>query len=275
MRIVVDSSCELTEEMVASGLFEKAPLTLLLGEREYVDDDDLDVATYLDDMAAFKGSPRTAAPSPNSYLERFKATGSVFVVTLSSKLSNSYNAALLAKQMYLEEIGEKFIHVFDSLSASVGETLIAMKIQEYLHDKMSDANIVENVNRFINGMQTFCILERYDNLAKNGRINPYVAKIAQVLSIRPICRADNGNLVLFDKARGFTKAVIRMAEQIVREKPDAENRTLGIAHAKCLENAIIVRDEILKRLKFKNVVIIETGGLSSTYADRNGVVISY
>jgi DegV family protein with EDD domain len=276
MNIVVDSGCDFTEELGNKKQFKvkRVPLTLQIGDRHYVDDESIDIDRYLAEMAASKTTPKTAAPSPELYLEKYKNAGSVFVVTLSSHLSASYNNAVLAKKMYLEEFGDKFIHVFNSLSASVGETLISLKIDEYIKEKVSDSEIVEKVNAFIGGMQSYFILENYDTLVKNGRLNPYVAKIAQMLSIKPICYAVEGRMAMLDKARGYHRAFDKLIAAIEKSAVNFEDRILGISHVKCLNRALEFKEKISARLKFKEIVIVETTGLCSTYADKDGIVVS-
>ena len=277
MNIIVDSACDYKNEMVTSGmLLEYAPLCLQIDDAQYVDNDDLDMDQYLTAMEASKVAVRTAAPSPELFLEHIKnAAGSVFAVTISKQLSASYQNALLAKQMYLDDIGEKFIHVFDSMSASVGETLVALKIDELLKIKMPDTEIVDKVTGFINNMRTYFVLEKYDNLVKNGRVNPYIAKLASFLSIRPICAAEDGKVVMVDKARGTVKAMQKLVNIIINEKLDFENRTLAISHVRCKEKALAFRDEILKHVPFRDSLVVEMGGLCTTYAERNGLIVTY
>ena len=277
MKIVVDSGCDFTENMENNkGIsIDRAPLTLQLDDKQFIDDGTLDIEQYLNEMARAKETPKTAAPSPESFLEKYKGEASVFVVTLSSFLSASYNNAVLAKQMYLEEIGSKFIHVFDSLSASVGETVIAMKINEYIKQKLHENEIVDKVNSFMKNMRTYFILDNYTNLVKSGRISPYVAKIGQFLSIKPICCGQDGKIAFLDKARGFHKAIDRLVNIIEKESVDFENRILGISHANCPEKAQFFKELILKRLTFKDVIIVDVSGLCATYADRGGLIISF
>jgi len=277
MKIIVDSACDYKNEMKNDGLdLESVPLSLQVDETQYVDDDSLDIDNYLSMMEKSKVAVRTAAPSPDLYLEQYKSTGSgVFAVTISKFLSASYQNAMLAKQMYLDDIGEKFIHVFDSLSASVGETLVALKLNELLKVNLPNMEIVEKVSGFIQNMRTYFVLEKYDNLVKNGRISPYIAAFAKLLSIRPICASNKGDIVMVDKVRGSAKALRKLVDIIAGEKIDFENRTLAVAHVRCKEKAIAFRDEVLKRVPFKSSLIMETGGLCTTYAQRDGLIVAY
>ena len=277
LKIIVDSGCDFTEDMKAqNGIrVEKVPLSLQIEGKEFIDDEMLNIETYLDEMQNASGSPKSAAPSPQLYMDKFGGEDSVFAVTISSKLSCSYQNAEIAKRAYLSEYKEKFIHVFDSLSASIGETVLVMKINEFIKKNFSEIEIVEKVNAFIKSSKTLIVLEKYDNLVKNGRIKPYIAKLASLLSIKPICIGENGEMALFDKVRGTKKALVRVSEIIAAEKLDFERRILGISHVRCLEKATFLKEEILKRVSFKDIIITPAGGLSATYADAGGIVISY
>ena len=131
-KIVVDSCGELPGKLKESGHFENVPLEMFVDDYRIVDDETFDQADFLRRVAASPNSPKSTCPSPERYMSAFDCeAGHVYAVTLSSQLSGSYNSAEIGRKLYLEEKGEKQIHVFDSRSASVGETLIAMKIQEY------------------------------------------------------------------------------------------------------------------------------------------------
>lgn len=277
MKIVVDSGCDLTDEIKQKrgGLFETVPLNLQVDDAHFIDDENLDIPSYIIEMEKSKTTVKTAAPSPELYLEKFKMDGPMFVVTLSSFLSASYANAMLAKQLYLDEFPSKFIHVFDSFSASCGELLVAQKVSEYISHNLQELEIEKKVTDFIANMRTYFILEKYDNLVKNGRIGPYAAKLAGLIGIRPICAVVEGKLEVVDKAMGEKKAFSKLIDTIANQKLDFENKTLAISHVSCLDKAIAFKNEILERIKFKEVVIVQTLGTCTTYADRGGIVVAY
>jgi DegV family protein with EDD domain len=276
IKIVADSSCDLNEDIKKEINIDIAPLTMHLKDKEYVDDENLDVLQYVKDMGKCEVSPKTSCPSPEDYMRRYQGEESIFVVTLSSKLSGSYNSAVLAKNLFLEEVGNKFIHVFDSLSASVGETLIALKINELAKKNLNEIEILEKVTQYISEMKTFFLLESLDHLAKNGRLNPIIAKVANMLSIKPIMGSTkDGNIRLVEKTRGYKKAFKRFVEIIGEEGASLEQKVLGIAHCNCLERALEFKEEVLKRYNFKDIIVVDMSGLSSTYADDGGIVIAF
>ncbi|NMA83496.1 MAG: DegV family protein [Epulopiscium sp.] len=276
IKIVADSSCDLTEEMRKELGIELVPLTLQLGDKVYRDDDTLDIQAYLKHMKEESHSPKTSCPSPNDFMEAYKGKESVFVVTLSSALSGTYNSAVLAKDMFIEEVGEKFIHVFNSFSACIGETLISLKIHELGKKNLNEWEIVEKVNKYIQEMKTFFLLESLEHLSKAGRLHPVIAKIANALSIKPIMGAtDDGNIQMVHKVRGYKKAFQKFVDTIGEEGINLEEKILGIAHCNCLDRALEFKKEVQKKYNFKDIIIVEMAGLSSTYADDGGLVIAF
>ena len=276
MKIIVDSSCDTDNALLEKEdlSLEYIPFSLMLDNEHIIDDEGFEINAYLEKMRAAK-VVKTAAPSPELYLEKMREAVDSFAIAISSPLSASYSNAQLAKQMYEDEGGKGKVHVFDSLSASVGPTLIAMKINELIKRKMEFEDIVASVNTFMEGMSTYFVLERYDNLVKNGRMNGYAAKVASMLNIKPVCSAVEGKLEMFDKAMGTNKAILKVIDKIKQDKVELEKRILAIGHVRCLERANWVKNEIMKYINFKDVIVVETRGLCATYADDGGIIIAY
>lgn len=274
-RIIADSGCDINQ---ASG--EKldvtiVPLTICIGDKEFRGDHSLDVENMLNVMNASQIAPKTACPSPGDFMEAYEGEEeSLFVVTLSSKISGTFSSAAIAREMFLEK-KKKFIHIFDSLSASVGETLVSMKIHKLISQGLSELEVVKGVNRYIQEMKTLFLIDSLDNLIKAGRINKLVGKVASVLHVKPIMGGQDGVIKMFEKNRGYNRAFKRLVEIIGEIGDNLEEKTLGIAHCNCLKRAEKFRDEVLKKYNFKNIIIVSMNGLSSVYANEGGLVIAF
>ncbi len=276
-KIVADSSCDLTKDMIEEMGVELVPLSLQLGDKIYVDDNSLNLDEYLKDMKACPTPPKTACPSPAAFMDSFVSeTKIVFVVTLSSKLSGTFNSARLAREMFLEDHKDYFIHVFDSLSAASAESLIAMKIFELSKTEENPAELVKKVEEYIQGIKTLFLLDNVNHLAKNGRLNPVIAKIASALSIKLILGADGkGEIKLMKEGFGYERAFNKMLNLVGQQGVKLEERTLVIAYVLVPDRAQRFYDEVMKMYKFKDVKIVKMGGLSSTYAVFGGLVIAF
>ena len=275
-RIIGDSCTDLPEELKNDPHFKLVPLTLIVNDVSIVDDETFDQADFLKRVRECPTSPKSACPSPEDYMRHFDYEGDIYVVTLSSQLSGSHNSAELAKRLYLEEHPDKNIAVFDSQSASVGQTLIAMKIKELIETKYAFREIVEKVNIFRDGMKTKFVLESLETLRKNGRLSNLQAIIASALNIKPVMGATpEGNITKVDQARGINKALLLMAKCIEEDVIKPSERILGISHCNNRERAEFVKEEILKRIPFKGCFIVNTAGVSSLYANEGGIITAY
>lgn len=276
VKIVADSCCDLDENLKAQMNIQIAPLTIELDGKAYRDDENFDAEQYVANMRRSSEAPKTACPSPKEFMDAYAGEESIFVVTLSSALSGTYKSAVLAKEMFLEEASKKFIHIFDSFSASVGETLIALRITELAKKGLEDFEIVEKVNEYIKGMKTFFMLETLENLVKAGRISPLIAKVTSILNVRPIMAGtEEGTIKVHEKVIGAKRAFKRFVEVLGEEGTDVEGKVLGIAHCNCLDKAIEFKDEVMKRYNFKDIIIVKTAGVSSTYANEGGLIVAF
>jgi len=275
VKIIVDSCCDLTEEIKKRFNISTVPLSINVNNRTIVDDEKMDRDNLLNQMRNSNDIPKTASPSPELFLEEYKNHDNIFVVTLSSKLSSSYQNAELAKKLFLDETEDKFVHIFNSLSASAGETIIAVKIGELIEKNLSPEDIAAKVERYIAEMETLFVLDSLDNLIKAGRMSKVKGKIASFFNIKPILGGNEGTIELFDKVRGSKKAFRRLVEMIGERGKELEDKILGIAHCNAEERAEYIKEEVEKRYNFRDVIIVETAGISTVYANEGGVVIAF
>lgn len=280
MMILADSCCDLSPELLKKTQARVAPLTITIDDTHYVDDGTVDIPPYLAAMKASKNPVRSACPSPDLYAEDIKAADDdCFIITLSSKLSGSHNAAVLGVQLAEEDMPEKKVHVFDSESASAGETYLALMIHDLIAAGKSFEQIVETVEEKIRSMHTLFVLDSLDNLVKNGRISKAVALLANVLSIRLLMSDDgHGSIKNISKARGIKGALTQMVETCRKhtEGLAAASQRLVISYCNCPERARQVRDMIREKCPaIGEIVMTPTSALSSMYANDGGVVIAY
>lgn len=273
-KIVSDSSLDLNDELEKIIDVEQIPFRLYIDEEEIIDDRTLDVNNFIKRMGASKKLPRTACPSPNEFKDSFEGEKDIFAITISSKLSGTYNSASLAKNMILEEV-QKNIHLFDSKSASVGQTLVALKIKEYIEKGVNFEGVVKNVEEYIANMKTYFIAESLENLIKNGRIPSWKGKLAMALKIRPIMTAIDGEIVEYEKVRSSKKAFERLAQIIKEQAGDASDKILAISHVNNLSRAESLKDRVKEICNFKEIIIVPTHGLTSLYCDDQGIILAF
>lgn len=271
-KIVVDSCCEIPEYLSNNHNIEIVPLELQVGEERMWDDETFDQKSFLKKVAESVQCPKSSCPSPERYRASYdKDADRVYVITLSSQLSGSYNSAVLGKNL-LE--CEKKVHVFDSWSASGGETQLVLKIIELEEKGKSFQEVVEAVEHYRDHVLTYFVLDNLDTLRKNGRLSGVKSVVASTLNIKPIMQGVKGSIVQKGQSIGIKKSLNKMVEHICREVENAEQKTLIITHCNCRERAEYVKELIIGKIKCKNVFILDTRGVSSMYANDGGVIVT-
>lgn len=274
-KIIVDSCGELTNEMKQSGYYETASLCMEVGGEQIPDDSTFNQAEFLRKVADCPECPKSSCPSPEEYMDSYHCEAErVYAVTLSAELSGSYNSAELGKHLYIEEYGEKDIYVFNSRSASVGETLIAMKVEECEVQGLTFSEVVKEVESYIAKQTTYFVLETLDTLKKNGRLTGIKAFVASALNIKPVMGATSeGVICQRGQARGMKKALTKMVERIVEETRNPEEKILGISHCNCRERALELQKVLVEKLNVKSSFVVDTAGISTMYANDGGIIV--
>ena len=274
--IIVDSCGELTHKMKNSGVYETASLSMEVDGDIIVDDGSFDQADFLRRVAASPECPKSSCPSPERYMELFEGGEErVYAVTLSSELSGSYNSAELGRKLWFEEHGSgKEIYVFNSRSASVGETLIALKIQECEEAGLGFDETVSTVEKYIERQHTYFVLENLDTLRKNGRLTGIRSLVASALNIKPVMGSTpEGTICQLGQARGMKRALAKMVDQIAREGKATKDKILAISHCNCPERAREVERMLLDKIHVKGSIIVDTAGISTMYANDGGIIV--
>ena len=276
-RIIADSCLDLTPEMKEEGKIQIVPLILQVDGVDFIDDASFDQKKFIKAVADFEGCPKSSCPSPEDYKKAFGEDEiPAFCVTLSAELSGSYNSAVLGQRLVQEEFPNKKVDIFNSRSASAGETLFAIKVQELAESGMDFEEVVEKTEEFIRHQDTMFVLENLDTLRKNGRLSGMKATLVSVLNIKPVMMATpEGTIEQCSLGRGTKKALKKMVEEVGKKVSDMEQKIFAISHCNCPERAAFVQEEVKRLYSFKKIVIADTAGVSTMYANDGGIVISF
>lgn len=275
--IVCDSSGDMTPAQLIPGKvsLKVAPLTLLVGDKEYVDDASLDVPALLRHMAEEKGPSSTACPSPESFAQAFSSADCSLCFTISGNLSGTYNAACLGRDMVLEEHPEKKIFVLDTCSTSGSLYLLTQKAVELIEAGVDFDQLCKALEKERNDQRTVFTLECFDNLVKNGRMKPLLGTLLHGLGIHVIADATpEGTIRVVDKARGEKRTYRRMVSYMEKEK-DCTDAHVVIAHCQNPEGASKLKEAILQSLPVKKITTLACRGLTSFYAMEKGLIVVY
>lgn len=275
-RIIADSSCDLTglAHISPDILFGRAPLRIIVDDVEYVDTYGLDTRAMMDAVYSFKGKTGSACPSPEEYAELCRDVDEAYIVTISSSLSGSYNSALLARDMVLEEFPEKKIHVFDSLSAGPELSLIVEKIARLAASGLPFSDVVEQVREYMTHTALLFQLNSLENLTKNGRVSKMAGMTAKLLGIRMIGIASaEGTVEPLHKCRG-TEKTYGLVLQEMRERGFTGGRVI-LGHAFQEAGAQMMRQMILNEFPTSDITVMPLSGLCCYYAEEGGLLVGF
>ena len=270
-KVVSDSSCNiLTGE---NPCFASVPMKII-AQREYVDAPGLDVAQMVEDLKNHKGKSGSSCPNVGEWLDAFGDADVVFGTTISSALSGSYSAARHAAETYMEEHPERKVYILDSMATGPEQAMLNDRLLQLLESGLEPEAVWEQIRDYQNHTYTLFCLESLNNLARNGRVNPAVAKLAGVLGIRVCGEAKNGEVTPVHKARDPKKATQALADMI-RERGFRDGGVLRVAHCFAQEQALALRDAVLAQFPNARFVLEPTTALCSYYAELGGLIIGF
>ena len=272
IRIVVDSSSNM---LSLEGVpFRVVPLKIVNDQREYVDDASLDVPEMVGELAAYKGKTSTSCPNVGEWLQAFGDAEGVFTVAITSNLSGAHNAAVQAAEVYMEEHPGRRVCCLDSLSTGPEMELFALRLRELIQEGLDFDTIERKIRDYMNRTHLLFMLESVENLAKNGRVNPLVAKAVGILGIRIVGKAsDVGTLQQLHKCRGEKKGLDAMMQEM--SDLGFVGGRVSIAHVCNEALGYTVRERILERWPTADVQVAPTRGRCSFYAERGGVLVGF
>ena len=269
-KIVADSSANLLSEADLASV----PLKIVTDQAEYVDDANLDIAAMLSDLAAYKGRSGTSCPNVADWLEAFGDAEHVFVSTITSGLSGSFNAALQAKQEYEEAHPQRHVCCLDSLSTGPEMVLTVEKLRHLIAQQLPFDQVEAEIRAYMGTTHLIFMLESLDNLSKNGRVSPLVAKAAGLLGIRVVGKAsDVGTLQPTSKPRGEKKALETMLRDML--ELGYSGGKVRIAHCFNDSAADALRKAIIAQFPAADVTVIPCRGLCSFYAEQGGLLVGF
>ncbi|WP_459129047.1 DegV family protein [Guggenheimella bovis] len=273
--IIGDTSLDTTLEMHKRCDIRKVPFSIRFDHTTYVDRPDVSMDDFLTDMKNSK-TFQSACPSPQDYITEFEtASDEVYVITISSHLSGSYNSAVLAKNLFESEGTDKKIHIIDSKSAASGLTLLALMIMDLKDQGKSFKEIIEEVEAYTDQIGTLFVLKSLNNLRKAGRLSNLKAFLATTLNIVPVMCGNDGVIEVAAKVRGSKKAYQTMLDLMEEKAGNLVNRMVTLNHMNYLEKALELKASIEARFPVREVVILEAGLLNTLYEDEQGIIIAF
>lgn len=272
-KIVSDSASNLLH--VDNFAYSSVPLHILVGEKSYIDDENLDIQDMYATLASYKGKTSTACPSPDDWIQAFENAEAVFCVTITSGLSGSYQSAFTAKQMYEEQFPDRQVFIVDSLSTGPEMVLLIEKIIKLMEQNIAPAEIFKQVEAYHETIHLYYALASLDNLARNGRVNPLIAKGIGALGIRVIgTTTAEGTLKPCNKGRGDKKAMQKLLDYMKSTGYQGGKRAI-ISHSDNPAAAEMLKEMIISEFGSFNGYIHANTGLCGYYAENQSVLVGF
>ena len=276
LKIIADSSCDIKEmsNEYKNVLFSTVPLNITINDKTYIDNENLDIISMMNIMESTKGKSTTACPSPELWINESKNADEIFLVPMTNALSGSYNSAMVAKNMILENYPCKKVYVVNTLNTSSGNTLIIEKIASLANENLSFEKICKKIEEYINSIKLTFVLFNINNLIKSGRVNKLAGIAMSALNITLVGEASKeGTLTPLHKVRGQKKSIDLIVQEMI--KNGFNKGKVIITHCFNEEGAIKLKEKILNTFGNCKITIQKASGLVSYYAERSGILVGY
>ena len=275
-KIVADSGCDYRQlaQLAPDTEFVSVPLSIQIGDQTFVDDASLDIDQMVSVMQSISEAATSACPSTQAYEEAFAGAENVIVVTITGGLSGSFNAARVARDMYLEEHPDAKIHLLDSLSAGGEMDLLVTEINRLIASGLEFEEVVSAITTYQENTKLLFVLAKVDNLVKNGRLSKLVGAVVGLLNIRMVGEASSeGKLELLQKARGHKKSVTAAWEEM--KKAGYKGGRIIMAHRNNDKFFQQFSDLVKETYPEASIEEVATSGLCSFYAEEGGLLMGY
>ena len=270
IKIVTDSASDLTSMEGIDMAY--APMKVCTAEREFTDDDGINVREMVDFLYSYKGRSSSSCPNAEDWLTAFGDAENIVCITITGGLSGSYNSAVSAKNIYEGDHPDRHVLVVDSLTAGPEMALMAERVR----DLAQNAETLDEIEAGLKSYRTELLfaLEYLHNFANNGRVSKAAATAAGLLGIRAIGRAsDVGTLELLSKARGEAKTLDGVMGYLKQLR--CKGGKIYIDHCFAEETVNKLAAKIKAEYPHAQIVIRPTRGLCSFYAELGGFLVGF
>jgi len=266
IKIVTDSTAYLPQDLIAQHDIRVVPLNVLFGAKSYQEGIDFDYKQFYSMLAEAKELPTTSQPAAGDfltvYLELVEAGHEVISIHISSGLSGTVDSALAAQKMLSRP---DQVSVVDSLSTAIGLELIVRSALEAIEAGHSRTDIVALLEKLIQSLHVYFVVDTLEYLQKGGRIGAASALLGTVLQFKPILLLKDGKIEPWGKVRTKRKAVTKLLD-IVEEKVGAQTSArIGVTHAEVPREADALVEKLHQRLNFEKCCVSQVGPVIGTH----------
>ncbi|ASK61261.1 fatty acid-binding protein DegV [Virgibacillus phasianinus] len=279
IQLMTDGGADLPARLTETLDIIIVPLYLHFKDQQYISGVTLSLQEFYQKVKVSDELPRSSAPSPNDFYEAYKKVDPatpIINLSLTKGLSSTYENAVAAKEMLLEEEPARQIAVINTKTATCGLALFLYEANDKIRQGYTFDQLTAHLTQCSEKVITLVALKTLDNVIKGGRLDKVRGAIAKTLNIKVLMRnSEEGALEVAEKVRGDKKTIRRLIEQIGEYTKDFEEKTIVMSHSNAESRAKGILEDIMNRYKFKDSYLMDMGPLISTYAGEGGIVLSF
>lgn len=277
-RIIVDSTCDLPDELIERYDIRMLPLTVSINGKEYMDKVNIKVDEVYESMR--KGiCPKTSQPNPSDAYNLFKecvSKGEDFILlSFSSKLSGTYQTICSIVEDLKKQYNNIKMEVIDTKSGSLATGLIALQASKLLQAGKSFDNVINAVKKMIQHVEHVFTITDLSWLTKGGRISKSQGIIGNMMNIKPILHVNDGVMEVIQKVRGKKKALKAILDIVEERMSKFPNQIIGISHADDIDTAKELQAMIQSRMGEAKVIVSKIGSVLGSHLGIGGVGVFF
>ena len=273
-RIIIDSTTDLVQEY--KNRVSVVPLTVNFGEEEYIDGVTIDYKTFYEKLVESDVLPTTSQANPDTFMKEFEkvkeAGESAVVITLSSKLSGTYQSAMIAADDF------ENIYVVDGGSATIGNSILVEYAIKLLDEGMSAKEIAEKLEEAKGKIVIVALLDTLEYLKKGGRISKTVAFAGTVLNIKPVVSVIDGEIGMLGKARGSKMGNNLLVQEIEKAGGVDFTKPVLLGYSGLSDNLLLKYIEDSKHIwenGLKEIRYTTIGSVIGTHAGPGAIAVAF
>lgn len=276
IKLFTDSTCDLTDEILAKYDISVVPLYVHFNEDTFKDRVEIITEELYQKVDEYGVLPMTAAPSPGDFYNAFKPFveegREILYIGISSLISSTVQNATIAKN----DFPDSRIEIVDSFNLSTCEGLLLLKAAEFIDQGMALEEIAEKLRSYVPKLKTSFIVDTLDYLHKGGRCSAMQHFVSSLLKIHPIIKIVDGKMTVGEKIRGkLEKGWEYMLQEVLASKGKIESNRIILTHSMSDEAVAYVKRGLEENLDNPEVIITETGCVVSSHCGKGTLGVLY
>jgi len=257
VQVITDSTCDLPQDLAEGLGIRVVPIYLRFGEKTYRDGVDIQRDEFYSMLASSPYHPATSQPNPEDfatvYKEYCEEVDGIVSVHISSKISGTYNSAMIAKKTLESKCP---IEVIDSKFNSAGLGLVVMAAARLAKSGASFSEVINEVRDVISQVRMYGMFETMKYLARSGRVNKTIAAASRILNVMPLLTFHDGEIVRAGLVRSIGKGMEKIYEFVKKNTPVSE---LIVVHSQVTAQANQLKQRLSEFIEEEKISIAELG----------------